>query len=267
MTVRPTPDIGVQFIERAEGEKNVVYLDKGGRPTGGTGHLLTAAERAQYPMGNGGVIPQEQIDTWLRDDLQHATDELASVIAEATILALTDHQYAALISFVFNVGCNPSWTIWKVIKAGNLDQVPGQLARFDKVTEVVNGKAQAVVVKGLVNRRSAEKLLWLTPDLEAAVTCATACPLEQPSSYTRDAITPPTPGLLPVHFVASAVAKSGTVVGGIGSAAATVQEQLAPHADISPIFHQALVICVGITIVCGVVGLAISHTQAKAAVQ
>jgi GH24 family phage-related lysozyme (muramidase) len=260
--MRAVDSDGITFIDHAEGSVSKTYLDQAGRLTGGTGHLLTADEAKQYPLGT--EVPSEVRDQWLRDDLTVAETRLTTMIGDSIALLLLPHQYDALISFVYNVGANSSWTIWKVIKAKKFDQVPAQLLRFDMITDPKTGKK--VVSKGLLARRTAEKTLWLSADVDTAVACAQACPLENPSSYTRDiALTPPETLALPAHFIASGVAKAGTVVGGVGSAAAQVQAQIAPHADVAPVFHTALTICVGVTVVCGVAGLAIHQMQAKAA--
>lgn len=262
--MRDIDQSGIQFTEGCEGSREKTYLDQGGRLTGGTGHLLTAAEAALYPLGT--VVPQEVRDQWLHDDSQDAERKLAARVDEGTLLRLTQHQYDALVDFVFNVGAGASWTIWKLLNAQKFDQVPAQFLRFDIVTDAKTGKH--IVSNGLKNRRLAEIKLWNDPDVVSACAIAASCPVEQPSSYTRDvALTPPQPMALPAHFVASGLAKGGTVVSSVGAGAAAVQEQIAPHADVHPIFHQALVICTGVGIVCGVLGLAIHGLQAKDAKQ
>jgi lysozyme len=260
--MRSVDQDGVDFIEKAEGSREKTYLDQAGRLTGGTGHLLTDEEALTYPLGT--LVPQEIRDNWLRSDLQVAEQRLVDRVGDSILLVLTGHQFDALVSFVFNVGAGTNWTIWKLLRARKFAEVPSQFLRFDLITDPHTGKH--VVSKGLLARRTAEKTLWLSADVHTAVACAKACPLEQPSSYTRDVvITPPEPLSLPSNFLASGLTKTGSAVASIGTGAVAVQEQIAPHADLSPAFHKALVICAAIGMVCAIIGLAIHALQAKAA--
>ena len=69
---------------------------------------------------------------------------------------LTDDQYAALISFVFNVGCGAfrNSTMLKLINSNMIESAAQQFMRWNKA----GGK----VVKGLTNRRAAERDLFLS---------------------------------------------------------------------------------------------------------
>ena len=58
----------------------------------------------------------------LQADLSTAGGRIAQRLTPQALAGLSDEQYGALLSFVFNLGANPSWTIWKVINKGQLDQ-------------------------------------------------------------------------------------------------------------------------------------------------
>lgn len=169
--MRPIPENAVDFTTEHEGLRLKAYPDpaSGGDPwTIGYGH--TGPE-----VRPGMTISQAQAKAYLRQDLRTAASRIYSRIGTVAD-ELTDNQYAALLSFVFNVGANPSWTIWKVLKARQFDQVPAQLMRF------VNAAGKRM--KGLVNRRTAECALWASDDAGDDVL---------PSSVTRSTPTPPTP--------------------------------------------------------------------------
>lgn len=60
----------IDHLYSREARRNTVYRDSLGFPTVGVGHLLTAAQRAQYPVGTR--VPDAVIDQWLREDSQDA---------------------------------------------------------------------------------------------------------------------------------------------------------------------------------------------------
>lgn len=187
LSKRPVPECAVDFVKRAEACRLTAYRDSAGVPTIGYGHT------AGVSMGM--MIGERQAEQFLREDL----GEAAYVVCRhggATIARLTDHKYAALISFAFNLGGGPlagvgEWTIWRRLRAGQLDQVPLEMERF--VNAHVGVKA--VRVPGLVNRRAAEVALWNTPDEAGAASVPVPAPRpdDHPSSLTRRVATPPTP--------------------------------------------------------------------------
>ena len=62
---------------------------------------------------------------------------------------LHDNQFAAMVSFAFNLGCGP---VQKVCKSHSPKAIAGQIMHYTHA----GGK----VLKGLVNRRKAEKALF-----------------------------------------------------------------------------------------------------------
>ena len=251
---RPVPQITLDFLKLVEGCNLTPYLDSTGHWTDGYGNALGV-------IPHGLPITQEIADTELAENAQIAAGHIAEVVDEAVVLQLTDHEYAALISFVFNLGCDKSWTIWKDLNNHQFEDVPDQLKRFDK--GVINGKLQEI--PGLDHRRLAEVTLWNTADVPAAVATAQAVPAPS-SSVTRDnLVTPPTPAPKPALDLSSLVVKATTAVGSVGALASQLHDQIAPHADEVPAFQHAAVILTMVVVSCSVIALLIHDFQSKAA--
>ena len=151
---------GKKLFQEWEGLELNEYLDSGGAPTIGVGHLMTRSERMSGKiMINGkGVVYRNGLTVqqcWdlLDQDLDFAEASMNSMVK----VSLNQNQFDALVSFIFNVGESAfrNSTLLKVLNAGHFDQVPAQLRRWIRD----NGK----VVKGLVNRREKEIALWNRP--------------------------------------------------------------------------------------------------------
>jgi lysozyme len=148
---------GIDFIKDAEGVKPFVYLDVAGLPTIGAGHLLTLDELTSGKIMIDGYaykyhegLSDNIIDRLLMRDLHIA--ELA--VKTNVKVDLNQHQYNALVSFVFNVGIGAfkKSTLLKWLNDGGYDKVPAQMRRW-----VFSAGQQ---IKGLKNRREEEIELW-----------------------------------------------------------------------------------------------------------
>lgn len=146
----------VEFVKRYEGLKYSVYADPKGLPTVGYGHLLTAQENATKTIMIGGLgvslnspLTQTQCDTLLSQDLYN---DGAVHIQRMVKVPLTQAQFDALVSFVFNVGQGKlaSSTLLKVLNQGNYADVPPELMKWTGIP----------VLKGLVTRREAEAAMF-----------------------------------------------------------------------------------------------------------
>lgn len=146
--IRPVPQIACDFVAQHESCRLKAYPDVGGVWTIGYGHTLGVTQAS--------ACSSVQAARWLEEDLGIAAQRLAGVVDEAVILRLTDHQYAALLSWVFNLGAPRSATLWKVLNAQQFDRVPNEIRKW----VYAGGK----FVQGLQNRREAEVALWSTPD-------------------------------------------------------------------------------------------------------
>jgi lysozyme len=133
-----TNQAGLQLIESFEGLRLTSYQDSVGVWTIGYGHTLGVKA--------GQTITQQQAQAFLQQDLG---------VAEGAVnrlgLTLTDNQFAALVSFTFNLGAG---NLNKLMKNG-LAAVPDRILLFDHA----GGRA----LPGLTRRRQAERALYLTP--------------------------------------------------------------------------------------------------------
>lgn len=138
-------DRGLELIRSFEGLKLIAYPDPatGGDPwTIGVGHTKG--------VRRGDVCTEDEAMAWLREDCADA-----EACVEAWVdPELTQNQYDALVSFVFNCGCGnfKGSTLAKLINAGNLAAVEGQFLRWNK--------AAGKVMAGLTRRRQAEADLF-----------------------------------------------------------------------------------------------------------
>ena len=148
----------VKELEFLEGDKSKVYPDSNGYPTIGVGHLLTKSELSSGKIIIGGApvkysvgLTELQIQALLDQDLKTAEDAIARLVR----VPLTQYQYDALTSWVFNVGGGAlsGSTLLKLLNAKQYDQVPVQMKRWTK-------DHQGQIVPGLVRRRTIEANMW-----------------------------------------------------------------------------------------------------------
>lgn len=144
------------------------YNDPTGKPTIGYGHLIEAGESFNDPLD------QASADALVASDLANTASNIGSKMKAAALSRLNDNQYAAIISFVYNIGIglfagnfnNKASTIFGLIQIGQLGSVPDQFGRW-----VFGG---GKVMPGLILRRDVERLVWLGSTPEAAI--AAVCP-------------------------------------------------------------------------------------------
>lgn len=135
---------GINLVKRFEGLGLKAYRDSVGILTIGYGH--THAVKA------GEIITGEQADAFLREDLQ---------VAELTVntnvkVKLTQGQFDALVSFVFNLGSG-NFVKSTLIKKLNAGDYAGAADEFGKWVNAGGKK-----LPGLVKRRAAEREVFLT---------------------------------------------------------------------------------------------------------
>lgn len=136
---------GLALIKEHEGCKLEAYQDTDGIWTIGYGHT--------QGVKPGDICSMAQADMYLDADLQNAED----AVSELVKVHLTDNQFAALVSFTFNVGVGQftASTMLKKLNESLYYLVPDYLKSW-----VWSGGR---VVPGLVSRRKAEIQLWRTP--------------------------------------------------------------------------------------------------------
>lgn len=159
--MKTSPD-GLAFIAREEGEVDHAYYDVAHVLTIGVGHVITAADRAARGWGEGTVITHQQAMDLLAGDVAHAEGAVNAYVA----VAMTQHQFDALVSFTFNVGAGALEKSGLLQKL-NAGDVARAAAEFPDWCHAVKG-GQLVKDLGLYNRRMAEQHMFLTPDASAA---------------------------------------------------------------------------------------------------
>lgn len=151
---------GKNLFKEWEGLVTHEYLDSGGAPTIGIGHLLTRSERTSgkimikgQPLDYRNGLTEQQCWDLLDQDL----DVTEQTVNTAVTVPLNQNQFDALVSFTFNVGDGAfrGSTLLRLLNQGQYSQVPAQLRRWTKD----NGHE----VQGLINRRAKEITLWNTP--------------------------------------------------------------------------------------------------------
>ena len=144
------------LISKWEGKKLTAYRDAVGKWTIGYGHLIKSGEK-YYPYGPIKSITDEEAAALLENDLN---DSRACVKAFVNV-PLTDNQNAALISLIFNIGCENfrNSTLLKLINARKFVDASSQ---FDKWVLATEPNGNKVKLAGLVNRRADEKQLFNT---------------------------------------------------------------------------------------------------------
>ncbi|QHJ78224.1 MAG: hypothetical protein [Caudoviricetes sp.] len=139
---------GLEKLKQWEGLKTKAYKDAGGVWTIGYGHTAMAGSPVPY---QGQVITAAEAENILLKDLM----QYEAAVANNVNVKLNDNQFAALVSFTFNVGINAfkKSKLLKKLNNGNFDAVPTELMKWNKA----GGKK----LQGLVNRRRAEGYLWM----------------------------------------------------------------------------------------------------------
>lgn len=133
---------GLALIKKFEGCELEAYKCSAGVWTIGYGHTKGVEE--------GMTITKDQAEEMLLEELV----EYEKAVEEAVHNQLDQCMFDALVSWTYNLGPTNlnSSTMLKVLNAGEYDEVPAQIKRWNKA----GGK----VLEGLVRRREAEALLF-----------------------------------------------------------------------------------------------------------
>jgi lysozyme len=167
--MRDINQAGLDLIKRFEGipdgdpsTTNLdPYIDPIGIWTIGWGHAIRvgndflrgAANRARARALYPGGITMEQAEKLLHGDVLDKCRDVESMIK----VPVNDNQYAALVSFAFNLGpANlKQSTLLRLVNQGDFAGAANEFAKWNKA----GGK----VLKGLTLRREAEATLFRTP--------------------------------------------------------------------------------------------------------
>lgn len=149
--MRAINQAGLNLVELFEGCKLVPYHDSVGIPTIGIG-------TTHYPDGtavtmNDPAISKPEAYTFLQKHLQMDCDAVSGMVK----VVVNDNQFAALVSFAYNLGTGSlaSSTLLKKLNSGDMEGAADQFLKWDH--------AGGVIVLGLTRRRQAERALFLHP--------------------------------------------------------------------------------------------------------
>ena len=145
------------FLRGAEELRLKAYPDTGGVLTIGYGHT--------GDVSKGQTCTKEHAEELLTADVMEVCQWLDRQHPEVWTL-LNANQAAAVISWLFNVGCPAATTsaTWGFIKSGDLEAALKNILKWNKGRLAPGGPL--VVIKGLLNRRNKEAALWKLPVVE-----------------------------------------------------------------------------------------------------
>lgn len=128
-------------LKELEGFKGEPYRDSAGNITIGYGFK-------DYPTH---TISQKEADNLLKGKIKVYED----CVNNSVTIPLTDNQFAALVIFCYNIGCNNfiHSTLLKKLNKGDYSSVPSELYKWNKV--------KGVEILGLTHRRASEVSIWL----------------------------------------------------------------------------------------------------------
>lgn len=143
-------EAGLALIKEFEGYRGAAYRDAIGVWTIGYGHTSSAG--APRVFAGQKISSVEASDILARD-----VAVFSAAVRQAVKVPLNANQFSALVSFTYNVGPGNflKSSVLRVINAGDFDQVPTRLNLWVK--------AGGRTLKGLVRRRKAEGVLFMTP--------------------------------------------------------------------------------------------------------
>ena len=181
---RKVNDLGLSLIKASEGCRLKAYADPASplgrqlvRPVnarqtgwqslsgapwtigyGATGldpYNLDAAEKPT-PIGPNTVWTQSQADQRLADHVNDFAAGVEKLIKPDTFVLVTDNQFAAMVSFAYNLGLGnlKNSSLLRLVNARMFDRAAEEFGKWTK--------AQGVVLAGLVTRRANERRLFLT---------------------------------------------------------------------------------------------------------
>jgi lysozyme len=119
--------------------------------------LVTAGYGSTRRVEHGEKVTKEQAEKWLKEDIKKAHTTVDRLVK----IKLNNNQKNALVSLVYNVG-EGNFKKSKALKALNSGDIETFLKEaFDPKIGFVKAKKGGRILKGLVNRRSAEKKLFM----------------------------------------------------------------------------------------------------------
>lgn len=154
---------GISLLKAHEGLRLFAYQDSVGVWTIGYGHTKDV-----FP---GQHISPSVAEEFLKQDLAWAEDCVNSSVKTP----LSQNQFDALVSFVFNVGAGAflDSTLLRLLNQNKFPEAAEEFLRWNKGT--VNG--EKIVLPGLTNRRKAEQKLFLSDPPTSVSSTENAVPI------------------------------------------------------------------------------------------
>ena len=145
--MRPISDTALDLVKRFEGFSPTRYVCSGGKLTIGYGHVITKAHIKDFEK----PITEQRARQILMMDMTYA----AQAVDRLVKVPLTQNQFDALVSFVFNVGDGAfaASTLLRYLNKGRYQEAAVEFMRWIHA----GGKR----LDGLIRRRRAEQELFL----------------------------------------------------------------------------------------------------------
>ena len=136
-------DKGLAIIRKWESLRLKAYKCSAGVNTIGWGHTKG--------VKNNDVCTIEQANEYLKNDVEEVETQINNIN-----LQLTDNEYSALVSFIFNIGIgnfNKS-TMLRLLKQNKKIEASNEFQKWNK--------CKGAILNGLTNRRRDERNLFLS---------------------------------------------------------------------------------------------------------
>lgn len=139
---------GLSLIKKFEGFSAKPYLCPAGKLTIGFGHVIKKGE--EFPDSGINVINAEKL---LKTDVGIAE----KAIAKWVNIPISQHQFDALVSFVYNIGTRAfrGSTMLRLLRENKPEQAAGEFSKWI----YAGGKVQ----NGLLKRRAEERAMFTFP--------------------------------------------------------------------------------------------------------
>lgn len=149
MAHRQITEIGIRLIKRSEGFSSIRYLCPAKIWTLGFGHAIRKGEKWDSPTI---TITEEEATELLKQDVEFAERAVLRLI----VVPLEDCQFDALVDFTYNLGSGS-------LQRSTLRSMLNRYEYYDAAMEFdkwIWGGGRRL--PGLIKRRNAEKMLFLT---------------------------------------------------------------------------------------------------------
>jgi lysozyme len=136
---------GIHFIASWEGFRDRIYLDVGGKPTIGFGHLIKPDEQSSF---TGWISKPQGLDLLASD-----IEEAERLVTQHTPIDPPQQAFDALVSLVFNCGSGPLLGgLGRALAARDHLVVQREILRWCRCAGSIN--------RGLENRRKSEAAMY-----------------------------------------------------------------------------------------------------------